>query len=154
MSTEEMLSCMQEFTRNISGLLRQSEERIDRTNEMICTLAGATQHVVDSLNRVTNEYSKHIGDLAKCRDQLLLQNANQNEQINKLIKVNENFFSEIHGLHNDIALLHEQVRVVNEARAKDLERTNAARDQEVQHLCGVLEKIASGNKPNVAINQS
>jgi len=63
-------------------LLEKSEQRIDRTNEMICKLADATSTMNSTLLLITKEYTRQLDKLQKCRDNL----AKLNED---LIKENE-----------------------------------------------------------------
>lgn len=51
----------------MSTLLEKSETRIDKTNDMVCKLAA----IIDKL---TNEYCKHLEKLQDTRDELTKQN--------------------------------------------------------------------------------
>lgn len=55
-------------------LAEASEARIDRTNEMVCKMADTMQHNHSILETITKEYTKHLGDLTACRDNLIEQN--------------------------------------------------------------------------------
>lgn len=48
-------------------LILKSEERIDRTNEMVCKL-------VSVIDKLTNEYSEKLGKAVDARDKLIEQN--------------------------------------------------------------------------------
>lgn len=51
----------------ITTLLEKSETRIDKTNEMVCKLAS-------TIDKLTNEYGKHLERLQEARDELVKQN--------------------------------------------------------------------------------
>lgn len=53
----------------LSKLLIKSEERIDRTNDMVCKLTSA-------IDKLSDEYIKHIDKLQEARDELSKQNTN------------------------------------------------------------------------------
>jgi len=55
-------------------LLRESEQRIDRTNDMVCKLAAATSQIAEMHRLVTEEYIKQIDKLQDCRDKVIEQN--------------------------------------------------------------------------------
>lgn len=59
----------------LTKLLIKSEERIDRTNDMVCKLASA-------IDKLTNEYSKHIDKLQEARTDL----SKQNKDLLKLVE--------------------------------------------------------------------
>lgn len=55
-------------------LLARSEERIDRTNEMVMKLAESAENNTRMLNRVVDEYCKQLAAVQNARDSILEQN--------------------------------------------------------------------------------
>lgn len=52
---------------NIVKLLERSEERIDKTNDMICKM-------VTTIDKLTNEYTRQLAKLQEVRDEVVDQN--------------------------------------------------------------------------------
>ena len=63
-------------------LMRESEQRIERMNEMVCRLADATIQLNNTLMIITKEYTRQLDRLQECRDRLSAENA-------ELIRANE-----------------------------------------------------------------
>ena len=57
----------EEVINKVVHLLDQSENRIDRTNEMICKM-------VSTIDTLTNEYTTQLSKLQEVRDELVGQN--------------------------------------------------------------------------------
>lgn len=65
------------------NLVEKSENRIDRTNDMIA-------HAFTLLDKITLEYTKQVEKLQNVRDELLLQNKSLLKQIESMRTENEN----------------------------------------------------------------
>jgi len=59
-------------------LLEKSEERIASTNKMVDRLVGVISHLTD-------EYSRHLDALSKCRDELVQTNTNLTNEVSTLV---------------------------------------------------------------------
>lgn len=71
------------FISKLEELLIKSEERIDRTNDMVCKC-------VNVVNQLTQEYSTHINKLQESRDEILKQNGALLQHIQNLQKEIDN----------------------------------------------------------------
>lgn len=63
------------FQQDFVILLRRSEERIDKTNEMICKLVETSNNMAAIINKITAEYSLQLEKLQASRDKILAQNS-------------------------------------------------------------------------------
>lgn len=70
----ELAEAMRENTRVFESLLSASEERIIKTNEMVCKLADVVSGINQHQERLLHEYTSHISTLAQARDSLITQN--------------------------------------------------------------------------------
>lgn len=71
---EDLAGAMRENTKVFSELLKESEERITKTNEMICKLADVVSGINQHQDRLLHEYASHVNALASARDALIGQN--------------------------------------------------------------------------------
>lgn len=65
---------LRSFLRNFVVLLERSEERIDKTNEMVCQLAATSNNMIMMLDKITAEYMRQLDKLQNSRDEILEQN--------------------------------------------------------------------------------
>jgi phage shock protein A len=67
-------------------LLEQSEKRIASTNDMVRSLAESSTRLQGIVERLTNEYTKHLDTLTSNRDEVVKQNG---ELIKLVAKTNQ-----------------------------------------------------------------
>lgn len=97
--------------RMLLRLLERSEERIDRTNEMIGKLA-------DACRSVENAYTAHVGSLQTSRDTSQKDNAKLIAMLDRVTrsaeKEKEEMRVRIDGLENDKAALREELHTATD----------------------------------------
>lgn len=59
------------FQKDFFILLKRSEERIDKTNDMICRLAETSNNMITMLNKITEEYVQQLDKLQASRAKFL-----------------------------------------------------------------------------------
>lgn len=69
-------------------LYRDSESRIDRTNEMICKLSACIEKTENVLMTITNDYEHRMDKLQETHDKVMEQNGNLTKQNGDLTKQN------------------------------------------------------------------
>ena len=62
------------FQKDFFILLKRSEERIDKTNEMVCKLVETSNNMIAMLDKITAEYMRQLDKLQASRDEILAQN--------------------------------------------------------------------------------
>lgn len=84
--------------KDLFNMLKSSERRMDvnmdKITNIVCNLSDSSNHMshtsdstLEALYKITEEYTKQLDHLQKCRDQLIEQNAKLIETESKLIHI-------------------------------------------------------------------
>lgn len=92
---QNIIASQQKHIEALASLVEKSESRIDRTNDMICKLAAITDQTQKLVVKLTEEYTRHLKNLSKCRDALLQQNET-------LLRMHESDVADKRELHDEI----------------------------------------------------
>lgn len=134
----------EQLYQNLLALVEKSEARIDRTNEMVQTLARTCEHNL-------NMYDKHLSSLEQSRN-AALENATNSINVSKdltgiVARLRDDYQSQVKALKQEIEDLKKEYR----EELNDLKRDAKEMSASYRRLA---ERVVDGSsKAEVKINQ-
>lgn len=134
----------EQLYQNLLALVEKSEARIDRTNEMVQTLARTCEHNL-------NMYDKHLSSLEQSRN-AALENATNSINVSKdltsiVARLRDDYQSQVKSLQEQIDIMRKEYREeINDLKREAKEMTSSYRR--------LAERVVDGSsKAEVKIQQ-